>query len=94
MVEIVTGPIIDERTEPCPFCSDTRPAHVVPHLPDKDDPDGRAWYFCECECCGAEGPPANSEEGARKVWNCRYSGDKRHNATSAHWRLDFKKETS
>lgn len=46
----------------CPFCG----GHA---MMEKDRPD----MWMQCLACGAQGPPANTEEKARAKWNERSS---------------------
>jgi len=52
---------------PCPFCGSIY-LGIKPEAPNTD-PYGTHWI--ECEKCGADGPPAGSQNDAWHDWNNR-----------------------
>ena len=58
----------------CPFCVCDLQPRTVFQMRD-DDLDVWGIWIVDCPCCGAQGPPADNEETAIELWNCRQGGE-------------------
>ena len=52
----------------CPFCGDDRTPAT---REDKLTLDPGSVFWCECQCCGAQGPVATTAGAALVLWQAR-----------------------
>lgn len=67
------GEKASENLIPCPFCAGTKIEMGI--LVDDDDPKFLLAYYAHCVNCESDGPPADTLDAGKDVWNRRPKHD-------------------